>query len=126
MKMNELGRSGIMISDLCLGTMTYGTQTDQADGFAQMDMAVDAGINIFDTAEMYPVNPITAETQGDSERMVGEWFQASGKRNQVVLATKHSGMGIKHIRDRAPITARSIPAAIDGSLKRLQTDMIDL
>ena len=81
MKMNELGRSGIMISDLCLGTMTYGTQTDQADGFAQMDMAVDAGINIFDTAEMYPVNPITAETQGDSERMVGEWFQASGKRN---------------------------------------------
>ena len=126
MKMNELGRSGIMISDLCLGTMTYGTQTDQADGFAQMDMAVDAGINIFDTAEMYPVNPITAETQGDSERIVGEWFQASGKRNQVVLATKHSGMGIKHIRDRAPITASSIPAAIDGSLKRLQTDVIDL
>ena len=62
MKMNELGRSGIMISDLCLGTMTYGTQTDQADAFAQMDMAVEAGINIFDTAEMYPVNPITAET----------------------------------------------------------------
>ena len=66
-----------MISDLCLGTMTYGTQTDQADAFAQMDMAVDAGINIIDTAEMYPVNPITAETQGDSERVIGEWVQAS-------------------------------------------------
>ena len=126
MKMNELGRSGIMISDLCLGTMTYGTQTDRADAFAQMDMAVEAGINLLDTAEMYPVNPITAETQGDSERLVGDWFQASGKRNQVVLATKHSGMGIKHIRDRAPITASSIPTAIDGSLKRLKTDVIDL
>ena len=77
MKMNELGRSGIMISDLCLGTMTYGTQTDRADAFAQMDMSVEAGINLFDTAEMYPVNPITAETQGDSERLVGDWFQAS-------------------------------------------------
>lgn len=126
MKMNELGQTGIMISDLCLGTMTYGTQTDEADAFAQMDMALDAGINIFDTAEMYPVNPITAETQGDSEEIVGNWLQARGKRDQVVVATKHSGAGIKHIRDRAPITPSSIPQAIDGSLKRLKTDVIDL
>ena len=126
MKMNELGRTGIMISDLCLGTMTFGTQTDEADAFAQMDMALDSGINIFDTAEMYPVNPITAETQGDSEEIFGNWLQASGKRDQVVVATKHSGAGIKHIRDRAPITSGSIPQAIDGSLKRLKTDMIDL
>ena len=75
MKMIPLGRTDIVVSDLCLGTMTYGTQTDQADAFAQMDMAVDAGLNIIDTAEMYPVNPITAETQGDSERVVGEWVQ---------------------------------------------------
>ena len=126
MKTNELGQTGIMISDLCLGTMTYGTQTDEADAFVQMDMALDAGINIFDTAEMYPVNPITAETQGDSEEIVGNWLQARGKRDQVVVATKHSGAGIKHIRDRAPITPSSIPQAIDGSLKRLKTDVIDL
>ena len=126
MKMNELGRTGIIISDLCLGTMTYGTQTDEVDAFTQMDLALDAGVNIFDTAEMYPVNPITAETQGDSEAIVGNWLQSSGKRNQVVVATKHSGAGIKHIRDRAPITPSSIPHAIDGSLKRLKTDMIDL
>ena len=126
MKMNELGRTGIIISDLCLGTMTYGTQTDEVDAFTQMDLALDAGVNIFDTAEMYPVNPITAETQGDSEAIVGNWLQSSGKRNQVIVATKHSGIGIKHIRDRAPITPSSIPHAIDGSLKRLKTDMIDL
>ena len=106
MKMNELGRSGIMISNLCLGTMTYGTQTDQADAFAQMDMAVEAGINIFDTAEMYPVNPITAETQGDSEDMVGEWFQASGKRNQVVLATNILAWGLN-----ISVTERRSPPA---------------
>ena len=83
MKMNELGRTGIIISDLCLGTMTYGTQTDAVDAFTQMDLALDAGVNIFDTAEMYPVNPITAETQGDSEAIVGNWLQSSGKRNPV-------------------------------------------
>ena len=126
MKLNQLGRTGIMISDLCLGTMTFGTQTAQEDAFAQMDMALDAGINIFDTAEMYPVNPLTAETQGDSEEIVGNWLRFSGKRDQVMIATKHSGDGIAYIRDRAPITPSSIPEAIDGSLKRLKTDVIDL
>ena len=126
MKLNQLGRTGIMISDLCLGTMTFGTQTAQADAFAQMDMALDAGINIFDTAEMYPVNPLTIETQGESEEIVGNWLQASGKRDQVVIATKHSGDGIAYIRNGAPITPSSIPKAIDGSLKRLKIDVIDL
>lgn len=126
MRTNPLGRTGIMMSDLCLGTMTYGTQTPKEDAFAQMDMALEAGINIFDTAEMYPVNPITAATQGASEQIVGEWAKTSGKRDDVLIATKHSGNGLKHIRDGAMITAKSIPEAIEGSLKRLQTDVIDL
>ncbi|MGB1236496.1 MAG: aldo/keto reductase, partial [Planktomarina sp.] len=126
MKMNELGRTGIMVSDLCLGTMTFGTQTDKADAYTQMDMALDAGINIFDTAEMYPVNPISAETQGRSEEIVGAWAKDSGKRDQVVIATKHSGNGIDWVRDKADITAKSIPEAIEGSLKRMQMDTIDL
>jgi len=74
MKMNKLGGTGITVSDLCLGTMTYGTQTAQDDAFTQMDMALEAGINIFDTAEMYPVNPIEASTQGASEEILGNWF----------------------------------------------------
>ena len=126
MKTNELGRTGIIISDLCLGTMTYGTQTKQDDAFTQMDMALEAGINIFDTAEMYPVNPIGPETQGASEKIVGNWFKKNGKREHVVVATKHSGEGLSHVRDGAPITSNSISHAIDGSLKRLKTDMIDL
>ena len=126
MKMNKLGGTGITVSDLCLGTMTYGTQTAQDDAFTQMDMALEAGINIFDTAEMYPVNPIEASTQGASEEILGNWFKASGKREKVVLATKHSGEGLSHVRDGAPITPSSIPKAIEGSLKRLKTDFIDL
>ena len=126
MIMNQLGRTKIMISDLCLGTMTFGTQTPQDDAFAQMDMALEAGINIFDTAEMYPVNPITAATQGASEEIVGNWLQTSGRRADVVVATKHSGAGLAHIRKGAPITSTSIPVAIEGSLKRLKTDVIDL
>ncbi|MGV6838774.1 MAG: aldo/keto reductase [Planktomarina sp.] len=126
MKMNALGRTDIMVSDLCLGTMTYGTQTDDQDAFAQMDMALEAGINFFDTAEMYPVNPVSAATQGDSEACVGNWFAATGKRDQVVLATKHAGNGLGHIRGGGNITLQSIPEAIEGSLKRLKTDVIDL
>ena len=126
MKMNPLGRTGINVSELCLGTMTFGTQTDAAEARAQMDMALDGGINFWDTAEMYPVNPISAKTQGDSERIVGSWFEKTGRRKDVVLATKHSGNGLPHIRDGAEISAASIPEAIDGSLKRLNTDYIDL
>lgn len=126
MKMNPLGRTGMMISDLCLGTMTFGTQTDQDDAFAQMDMALDAGINIFDTAEMYPVNPMGPETQGASEEIVGAWCKKSGRRGDVVVATKHSGAGPKYIRDGGPITGATIKGAIEGSLKRLQMDTIDL
>lgn len=126
MKRNQLGRTGIEVSALSLGTMTFGTQTDRPDAFAQMDYALEHGIDFWDTAEMYPVNPLSAGTQGESERILGEWFSNTGRRSEVVLATKHSGNGIKYLRDGADITAESIPVALEGSLRRLQTDVIDL
>ncbi|MFD1157094.1 aldo/keto reductase [Roseovarius aestuarii] len=126
MKMNPLGRTGMMVSELCLGSMTWGTQNTEAEGHAQIDRALERGINFIDTAEMYPVNPISAETAGRTEEIIGTWNAASGRRDQVILATKHSGAGMRYIRDGAPITAQSIPGAIKGSLQRLQTDYIDL
>ncbi|MDP2519325.1 aldo/keto reductase [Shimia thalassica] len=126
MKMNPLGRTGIQVSELCLGTMTFGTQTDEPTSHAQIEMALDGGINFVDAAEMYPVNPISAETVGLTETIIGNWFAKSGRRNEVVMATKHSGVGFQHARGGAPITAETVPEAIEGSLRRLQTDHIDL
>jgi aryl-alcohol dehydrogenase-like predicted oxidoreductase len=127
MQMNPLGRTGLSVSELCLGTMTFGTQTSQADGHAQMDMALAAGINFVDTAEMYPVNPIAKETIGRTEEILGAWNAANAaRRGEYILATKHSGQGLKAVRDGAPITAQTITATIEGSLKRLKTDYIDL
>lgn len=126
MKMNPLGRTGIEVSEFCLGTMTFGTQTDEAEAHQQIDMSLDAGINFVDAAEMYPVNPISPETQGRTEEIIGTWFAKTGRRKDMVLATKHSGAGLAHVRDGALISAKTIPEAIEGSLKRLQTDYIDL
>ncbi|MBB3992924.1 aryl-alcohol dehydrogenase-like predicted oxidoreductase [Sulfitobacter undariae] len=126
MQMTTLGRTGIEVSKFCLGSMTWGTQNTFAEGHAQIDRALAAGINFVDTAEMYPVNPLSAETQGRTEEVIGEWFAQSGRRKDVVLASKHSGNGIAYVRDGGPITAESIPQAIDGSLARLKTDYIDL
>lgn len=126
MKMNPLGRTGINVSNLCLGTMTYSTQTPEKDAFLQMDTALDHGVNFFDTAEMYPVNPKLAETTGNTERVIGNWFQTSGRRQEVVLATKHSGEGFSGARNGAPITAKTIPVVVEENLARLKTDYIDL
>ncbi|MCY4261258.1 MAG: aldo/keto reductase [Rhodobacteraceae bacterium] len=126
MKYNTLGRTEILVSELCLGTMTYGTQTSEDDAFRQMDMAIDHGINIFDTAELYPVNPISRNTVGDSERIVGNWLKKSGKRNDVLIATKIAGEGMQLIRNGEPITAHTLNRAIEGSLQRLQIGTIDL
>jgi len=126
MRMTPLGRSGLTVSELCLGTMTFGTQTPEDDAHRQIDMALDAGINFLDTAEMYPVNPVRAETVGDSERIVGNWVARTGRRADVIIATKHSGEGLKAVRDGAPISSKTIGPTIEGSLKRLQTDVIDL
>ena len=127
MKMNPLGRTGLTVSELCLGTMTFGTQTSEAEGHAQIDRALAAGINIVDTAEMYPVNPVAKETVGRTEEIIGTWNAANpARRGDYILATKHSGAGLAAVRDGAPITAESIPATVEGSLRRLQTDYIDL
>lgn len=126
MKMNPLGRTGVMVSELCLGTMTFGTQTPEAEGHAQIDLALDKGVNFIDTAEMYPVNPIKPETVGRTEEIIGNWIARTSRRDDVVLATKHSGAGFAGVRNGAPISAETIPLAIEGSLKRLQTDVIDL
>ncbi len=127
MQMNPLGRTGLMVSELCLGSMTWGTQTNEADAHAQIDRALDAGVNIVDTAEMYPVNPISADTVGRTEEIIGSWNAANrGRRDDYVLATKISGEGQKWVRDGAPITAATIGPAVEDSLRRLSTDHIDL
>jgi len=126
MKMNPLGRTGLTVSELCLGSMTWGTQTTEAEGHAQIDRALAAGINFIDTAEMYPVNPVSPETLGRTEEIIGTWNATSGRRGDYILATKHSGAGMQAARDGAPISSATIPLAIESSLKRLQTDVIDL
>ena len=128
MKMKPLGRTDMTVSELCLGTMTWGQQNSLEEGHAQMDWAVANGVNFFDTAEMYPSAP-TADTCGRTEEVIGEWFKRSGKRSDIVLATKVAGPDDKltWIRDGKSIfDAKNIRAAIEGSLKRLQTDYVDL
>ncbi len=126
MKYNTLGSTDLKVSELCLGSMTWGTQNTTAEGHMQIDMALDYGVNMIDTAEMYPVNPLTKETQGDTERVIGEWVARSGKRGDVLIATKASGAGYMNVRDGAPISPETIQIAVEASLKSLQTDYIDL
>ncbi len=126
MRQTKLGSTDILVSELCLGSMTWGTQNSEAEGHEQIDMALAHGINFIDTAEMYPVNPISAETVGRTEEIIGTWNAKSGRRGDYILATKISGEGMKHCRDGAPISRATILQAVEGSLKRLQTDYIDL
>ena len=125
MKQIPLGNTDLMVSQLCLGSMTWGTQTSEDGGHAQMDACLDAGINFVDTAEAYPVNPMTAENAGRTEEIIGTWFAKTGRRADVVLATKIAGSG-GVCRGGADIDAAGIKEAVEGSLKRLQTDYIDL
>ena len=126
MKQIPLGSSDIMVSDWCLGTMTFGTHTSVADSGRQIDMCLDAGINFLDTAEMYPVNPVAAETVGQSEEAIGAWVAASGRRDAVVIATKVSGANGGFVRGGAGFNGGNIAQAVDDSLRRLNTDVIDL
>lgn len=129
MEYRPLGNTGLKVSALCLGTMTWGEQNSQDEGFAQMDLAVDRGINFFDTAEMYAVPP-TAKTYGSTETIIGNWFRARpGMRDRIVLASKVVGQAdwLPHIRDGKPrLNRQHLTAAIEGSLQRLQTDRLDL
>lgn len=126
MKYNTLPHTDIKVSKICLGTMTYGKQNTQEEAFEQMDYALKQGINFFDTAELYPV-PATAETHAETERIIGNWFADRKNRDKVVLATKIAGPGAytAHIRTTG-FSPDAIREAVDGSLKRLRTDYIDL
>ena len=126
MKYNELGKSGIKVSELCLGSMTWGSQNSQEDANRQIEISLNHGINFIDTAEMYPTTPRSAETQGDTERIIGHWLNKSKKRSNIILATKITGKGFKSIRNGDPISISNLRTALEGSLKRLQTDYIDL
>lgn len=126
MKLNKLGNTGIEVTELSLGTMTFGTQTSEADAHKHMDMAMDAGMFFWDTAEIYPVTPLTEATYGRTEEIIGTWYAKTGRRNETVIATKHAGTGFKYVRDGKPILGETVRAAVESSLKRLQTDYIDL
>ena len=126
MKYNKLGNSDIKVSEICLGSMTWGTQNTEAEGHAQMDYAMDHGVNFIDTAEMYPVNPMSAETTGRTEEIIGTWLNSRKNRDKVIVATKIAGKGSGLIRDGSGVHRESIQVAVNDSLKRLQTDYIDL
>lgn len=125
MKLNPLGRTNIKVSEICLGTMTWGRQNSEADAHAQIDLALEAGVNFMDTAELYAV-PTSKESCGLTEQFIGSWFKKTGNRDQWVLASKVAGPGVSWIRDGAPMDAKTIRLALEGSLKRLQTEYIDL
>ncbi|MEM6900268.1 MAG: aldo/keto reductase [Pseudomonadota bacterium] len=130
METRPLGRSGIDVTSCCLGTMTWGTQNTEDEGHAQMDYALDRGVSFWDTAEMYSVPP-DPKTQGNTERIIGTWFQKTGRRQDVVLATKIAGLSkMLWTRDSevewTRQTREQIDEAVEKSLKRLQTDYIDL
>ena len=125
MKFKKLGRTDVMVSKICLGTMTWGLQNTEADGHAQMDYAFENGINFFDTAEMYAVPP-SADTFGKTEEIIGTWFKRTGNRDKVVLASKVAGGGRPWVREGRGIDGPSVREAVEGSLRRLQTDVIDL
>jgi aryl-alcohol dehydrogenase-like predicted oxidoreductase len=129
MHYRPLGHTGLKVSQICLGTMTWGQQNTEAEGHAQMDYALDHGINFFDTAELYSIPP-RPETQGSTERIIGSWFKSRGARDKVILASKVIGRSDNTwFRDdgaKGELSRAQIEEAVNKSLKRLQTDYIDL
>ena len=127
MRYRKLGRSDLTVSELCLGTMTWGSQNSESEAHTQIDMALDAGVNFIDTAEMYPTTPRKAETTGKTEEILGSWLGSkSGRRGEIIVATKITGQGNRDIRDGAEINSKNFVAAFEASLGRLKTDYIDL
>ncbi|MCB1761827.1 MAG: aldo/keto reductase [Gammaproteobacteria bacterium] len=126
MEYRNLGRSDLRVSTICLGTMTWGRQNTQADADRQLEYALARGINFLDTAEMYAIPP-TAETYGTTETIIGNWLGRNPeKRRGLVLATKIAGNGLSWIRAGADVTGAAVVDSVDASLRRLQTDYIDL
>lgn len=127
MRYETITNTDLNVSKICLGTMTYGEQNTEADGHAQLDMAVERGVNFIDTAELYS-SPVKAETQGSTERYIGNWLQQRGKRDDLIIATKIVGDRpfAQHIRPKLGYSKDNLNEALDLSLQRLQTDYVDL
>ncbi len=126
MKYIKLGSSNLNVSKACLGTMTWGTQNDQADANEQIEYALEQGINFIDTAEMYATPP-SAKTYGSTEKIIGNWLKEnSQKRSEIILMTKIAGPGLSYVRNGDKIKGENIEEAVNDSLKRLQTDYIDV
>jgi len=126
MQFSTLGSSGLSVSRVCLGTMTWGLQNNQQQANEQIDYALSQGVNFIDTAEMYPVPP-SADTHSATETIIGNWLATNQhRRKDIILATKIAGAGVPWVRNGGPITGDNVVKAVDASLKRLQTDYIDL
>jgi aryl-alcohol dehydrogenase-like predicted oxidoreductase len=121
-----LGSSGLHVPVICLGTMTWGSQNTQSEAHAQMHSAIEAGATFWDTAELYPTNPVRAETHGHTESIIGAFFAQHGGRDKILLASKMVGPGRPHIRKGSGFSPATIREALEASLTRLQTDYIDL
>ena len=126
MNFKKLGNTDLKVSTICLGTMTWGEQNNQKDAFEQMDYALDCGVNFFDAAEIYP-SPCKEETYGETERIIGNWFNQNKNREKIILASKIAGPGLSWIRNGGQnFSEQKIKKALEDSLQRLQTDYIDL
>ena len=126
MNYKKLGNTDLNVSTICLGTMTWGEQNTEAEGFEQMNYALEQGVNFWDTAELYAIPP-KEKTYGKTEEVIGNWFKKSKKRSEVILATKVAGPGLNWIRGGGnQYDEKNLNKAVDGSLKRLKTDYIDL
>ena len=127
MEYNFLPQTQIKVSKICLGTMTLGRQNTEQEGHDQMDYSFEQGVNFFDTAELYPIPP-RQEEQGATERFIGTWFKKTGLRDKIILASKIAGPAAftQHIRTDKSYSKETINTAIENSLKRLQTDYLDL
>ena len=126
MNYRKLGNTDLEVSTICLGTMTWGEQNTQQEGFEQMDFALDQGVNFWDTAEIYSVPP-KAETYGDTEVIIGNWFEKNNKRDKIILASKVAGPARNYVRNgENSFVGKNLEKALNDSLKRLKTDYIDL
>ncbi len=127
MKYVQLGKTDLKVSIICLGTMTYGHQNTEAEAHEQLDYALERGVNFIDTAELYPV-PGKPDTQGLTERYIGTWLKKSGKREEIILASKITGPspGLKYIRSNLGFDRNQIMQALDNNLERLRTDYLDI
>ena len=126
MKFNRLGASNIPVSEICLGSMTWGLQNTQHDADQQIQYALERKINFIDTAEMYAIPP-SPETYGKTEAIIGDWIRRHhSQRQDLIIATKIAGPGLSWVREGSPMSAKSVQLAVEASLKRLQTDYIDL